>query len=180
MHDLNDEVVLKRHQLEEFTFYAHAGRCVIRFQQLEDNLKSPFSTLLSTSPEHAQIIFASVRTVKRRCDVIGDLIKLDKPALLNDWDCLSKRILKAENNRNSIAHARSVFNGGGATIHFNHETDSLTVTEVGDPFFYLEKKGFLDWTVERLLAEANNTGILIDDLHRFDRLLAAAIATEHS
>lgn len=71
----DETVQIKRHHLDELRFYGFAGICIARFQQLDDHLRDPFASLLTISVEEAEIVFASIWTVKRRCEVIAHLLK---------------------------------------------------------------------------------------------------------
>lgn len=169
----DESVKIKRHHLDELRFYGFAGICVTRFQQLDDHLRDPFASLLTISDQEATIVFASIRTVKRRCEVIARLLEIRKPDFVDRWQSLTRRILQAESSRNSIAHGSPVFDGGGATVRIDEESDTIEVVERREPFFYLEKRGFTDWTTERLRAEAQQTESLLRDIYELSRDLGS-------
>jgi hypothetical protein len=174
MANLDETVEIKKHHLEELRFYGFAGICIIRFQQAEDYLAVPFAKLLTASPERSSIVFEAIRTVSRRCKVIDRLIEAARPELGDRWKDLTDRILRAENSRNSIAHGSPVFGGGGALIHFDRAKDAATMLRQTEPFYYLKKQGFSDWTTERLLEEARKMEALLSDLYAFGRSLDAS------
>lgn len=169
MTDKPELVTIEKHRLDELRFYAFAGVCIIRVQQLHDYLVEPFSRLLNVSMEEASIVFAPVRTFKQRCDVICTLLERAESKLVADWASLTKRITKAEDNRNSIAHGSPVFGGGGIVVSI--EDGATKVTKGNDPCFFLQKLGKDDWTTELLLEEARKTEALLSDLYAFTRSL---------
>jgi hypothetical protein len=171
MADHDETVEIKKHHLEQFRFYGFAGICIIRFQQAEDYLETPFAKLLSLSPDPSGIVFGAIRTVSRRCDVIARLLEAERPDLTDGWNELTRRILQAENRRNSIAHGSPVFGGGGATILIDQKNDAATVVHQTESFYYLKKRGSPNWTTERLLEEARRMEALLSDLYAFGRSL---------
>lgn len=171
MSEWNETVEIKRHHLDELRFYGFAGICVARFQQLDDHLQNPFAKLLTISSEQASIVFGSIRTVQRRCEVIAKLLEADRPDVVESWKSLTKRIRRAEDNRNSIAHGSPIFGGGVTTVQVDTETEKTEVLSQTESFFYLEKRGYSDWTTERLLNEARQTELLLSDLYAFCRSL---------
>lgn len=168
---LDETVEIKKHHLEEFRFYGFAGICIIRFQQAEDYLETPLAKLLALSPERSAIVFGAIRTVSRRCKVIDRLIEAERPELSDRWKDLTGRILQAEDSRNSIAHGSPVFGGGITTIQIDQKNDAATVLHQTESLYYLEKRGFSDWTTERLLDEARRMEALLSDLYEFGRVL---------
>lgn len=171
---MEDETVeIKKHQLEELRFYGFAGICIIRFQQAQDYLEIPFAKLLAASPDRSALVFDAIRTVARRCKVIGGLIETARPELAEQWKGLTRRILQAETSRDSIAHGSPVFGGGATTIQVDQTTDTATVLHQTQSFYYLEKCGSDDWTTERLLDEARRMEALLSDLYAFGRSLDA-------
>jgi hypothetical protein len=173
--DLNETVEVKKHHLEELRFYGFAGICIIRFQQAEDYLQTPFTELLALSAGRSDIVFGAIRTISRRCKVIGQLIEAERPGLSNRWKDLAGRILRAEKCRDSIAHGSPVFGGGVTIIQMERSADRRQVVQ-GESFFYLKKRGFDDWTTERLLDEARRMETLLSDLYAFGRSLEASRA----
>jgi hypothetical protein len=117
------------------------------------------------------MVFGAIRTIASRCKVISGLIEAERPELTDEWKDLTRRILQAENSRNSIAHGSPVFGGGGARFHFDQTNASLTLLSKTESFFHLKKRCFNDWTTERLLDEARRNEALLSDLYSFDRLL---------
>ena len=126
MAEPDELVTIKSHLLEELRFYGFAGICVIRFQQLDDYLCRIFEDLVGISKEHSTVIFGSIRTVQRRCHVLSKLLDSSHPALSSDWRELVRRVKKAEDNRNSIAHGLPVY-GGTTVMYLNEETNTLEV-----------------------------------------------------
>lgn len=171
-------VSIEKHRLDELRFYAFAGVCIIRVQQLHDYLVEPFSKLLNVSTEEASVVFASVWSFDRRCKVICRLLKRSKSDLVADWAALTKRIAKAEQNRDSIAHGSPVFHGGGIVLQVE---DGVTkVTKQSDSYFSLQKPGQDDWTTELLLEEARKTEALQSDLYAFTRRLGGPTNSDQS
>ncbi|MDQ3143768.1 MAG: hypothetical protein M3Q57_02655 [Pseudomonadota bacterium] len=166
-------ITIKKSHLEELRFYGFAGICIIRFQQVFDHLSNVFSELVKLSDGEVNAIFGSIRTLDRRCKVIGDLLKLTKSGEFDEWSKLAKRIRLAERNRDSIAHGSPVYGGGRTTIIVDEENQITEVVGHTESFFYLERNGSNDWNTDTLLAEARHTQRLLSDLYAFSRNLRA-------
>jgi hypothetical protein len=176
----NEEVSIKRGQLEQLRFYGFAGICIIRFQQLDNHLQRPFSSLVHVTASEGEIIFGAIRTVDRRCGVLSKLIGERVPPLSDRWGEIVGRIRKAEKNRNSIAHGLPIFGGGKTTVQLNTDTNAVEIIGHEESFHYLTKQGFDDWTTSKLLEESHRTENLLKDLYVFCDDLSALLRPQSS
>jgi hypothetical protein len=89
-------------------FYALVGHCILRFQHVEDYLEDIFAVILGGKRERADAVFASVRGVERKIQII----KAAATGLEGEpWDQLNvllSRVQAASEVRGQIAHANPV------------------------------------------------------------------------
>ena len=172
--EFEDEITsIKQSHLEELRFYGFAGMYIIRFQQIEDHLEEPFAKLAGLEAEEATIASSAIRTVSRRCQVIRDLVAKNHALLADDWSELQRRILRAENERNSIAHGSPTYGGQNIVIRIDQETGETSATAQNEPHFWLEKNGFENWTTEKLAGGVRAINQLQSDLFSFSRKIGA-------
>jgi hypothetical protein len=108
-------------------FYAMVGHCILRFQHVEDYLEDVFAVVLGGKKDRADAVFASVRGVDRKIQIISTAATgLAGPP----WDDLSSllvRVKEASDMRGQIAHANPVQHGG--LIHVRVRTENGQITE---------------------------------------------------
>ncbi|HEX8443027.1 MAG TPA: hypothetical protein VF631_05205 [Allosphingosinicella sp.] len=170
-----DEDAFEKQQKD---FYAAVGILVTNYQFAEDHLQVIFALLLEADEVRARIAFGAVRGLGAKLSVIADLIAVSGNA--NNaaiWKSLSKRLGRAADARNEVAHGKSTMFGG--TISF--QVDEATNTMVGPKSVTLgemqmrkpTRVGENIWNVDRMWREIGRTRTLRSDLYSFGRLLAS-------
>jgi hypothetical protein len=157
-------------------FYALVGHCILRFQHVEDYLEDVFAAVLGGSRSRADAIFASVRGIDRKLQIIkAAATGLDG----QPWDHLIpllNSVKDVSGVRGQIAHASPVQNQS-LRIRVRTENGRILETvgvEQGESRLELHKQAAKDrivFTVEDLLREYNR----IDDL--FGEMIAFVKAT---
>lgn len=165
---------IEKHDVDELRFYGFAGICIIRFQQAYDYLGLIFQSLIEKGHIESNVIFDSIRPVSSRCSVISRLIDLNRPDLNDVWRELKTRIQKAEDTRNSIAHGSPVFGGSITTINVDWKSGETEVLDQTEPYFFLQKQGYDDWTTELLFEEAKSLETLLSELYALGRTLVGS------
>jgi len=139
----NDESP-EKFRAEQQQFYALVGHCILRFQHVEDYLADIFAAVLGGSTARADAIFASVRGIERKIQIISaaavGLQGEPWPQLLP----LMNRVKKASDIRGQIAHANPVRHGGSFKIKFRKDGDRIVETvgveRVEDARYELHKR----------------------------------------
>lgn len=139
-----ETVEIKKFRAEQQQFYAIVGHCILRFQHLEDYLEDVFAAVLGGSRARADAIFASVRGIDRKIQIISaaavGLQGAPWPQLLP----LLTRAKRASDIRGQIAHANPVRHGGSLKIKVrmdgNRIVETVGVEQVDDARFELHKR----------------------------------------
>lgn len=168
--DATDERAFREKQRR---FYALVGHCILRFQHVEDYLEEVFASVLGGSRPRADAIFASVRGIDRKTEII----RAAATGLSGEpWDQLPpllRRVKEASDVRGQIAHANPVQNGGLTRINVRTENGRIAevvgVEQVTDSRWELHKKAKQTtiFTEEDLLREYNRTDGLFGDMIKF-------------
>ena len=125
-----EDIEVEKFRAERQRFYELVGHCILRFQHVEDYMEDIFAAVLGGSRARSDAIFASVRGVERKIQIItAAAVGLQGepwPRLLP----LLQRVKRASDVRGQIAHANPVCNGGLARIKVRSE-DGRIVETVG-------------------------------------------------
>jgi hypothetical protein len=171
---MSNEVSIGISDEERRRFYAMVGHCVLRFQHVEDYLEDTFAVVLGGARERADAIFASVRGLERKIQ----LIRAAAIGLAGEpWDgldALMTRVKTASDVRGQIAHANPVQKGGLIRIKVRVEEgrviETTGVERVEDDRMELHKNQRI-FATDDLLREYNRIDTLFGDLVRFvDRI----------
>lgn len=168
--DATDERAFREKQQR---VYALVGHCILRFQHVEDYLEDVFASVLGGSRPRADAIFASVRGIDRKTEII----RAAATDLSGEpWDQLApllRRVKEASDVRGQIAHANPVQNGGLTRIKIKtgngRVTEVVSVEQVSSSHWELHKKAKQTtiFTEEELLSEYNRTDSLYGDMIKF-------------
>jgi len=116
---------VKKWREEQQTFYALVGHCILRFQHVEDYLEDVFAAVLGGSRSRADAIFASVRGIDRKLQII----KAAATGLNGlPWDRLIPMldaVKDVSGVRGQIAHANPVQSGGHLRIRVRTENGRI-------------------------------------------------------
>lgn len=108
MTDEDETAEMREWRAKEQRFYALVGHCILRFQHVEDYLEDVFAAVLGGSRGRADAIFASVRGIDRKLQIIKAAAtgRNGQP-----WDRLIPMldaVKEASGVRGQIAHASPV------------------------------------------------------------------------
>jgi hypothetical protein len=172
---MSNEVSISISDEERQRFYALVGHCVLRFQHVEDFLEDTFAAVLGGVRERADAIFASVRGLDRKIQ----LIKAAAIGLIGEppWDgldALMTRVKTASDVRGQIAHAKPVQSGGliriGVRVEEGRMIETTGVEQVEGSRMELHKNQRI-FSADDLLREYRRIDTLFGDLLRFvDRI----------
>jgi hypothetical protein len=135
---------IKKFRAEQQQFYAIVGHCILRFQHVEDYLEDIFAAVLGGSRARADAIFASVRGIDRKIQIItAAAVGLQG----EPWPRLTplmNRVKKASDIRGQIAHANPVRHGGSLKIKVRMDggrtVETVGVERVEDARYELHKR----------------------------------------
>jgi hypothetical protein len=153
-------------------FYAMVGQCILRFQHVEDYLEEVFAAVLGGTRNRADAIFASVRGVERKIQVIkASAIGLSgRP--WDDLESLLAKVKAASDVRGQIAHANPVHNGGMIRINVRMEGNEIAET-LGAERITASRFELHKHAKEKIIFTAED---LLREYHRIDKLLGDMIA----
>jgi hypothetical protein len=93
---------------QRLAFFAQVGQCIIAYQGVEDYLEDIFIELMGVSEIKSRAIFCLVKGLEAKLDIISAALCDSDPETNQLWSSLKKRIRISFNNRNQIAHSKSV------------------------------------------------------------------------
>lgn len=161
----NDEN-LEKFQNEQQRFYSLVGHCILRFQHVEDFLDEIFAAVLGGRRDRANAIFATVRGIDRKTQIISAAAI----GLIGDkWNELPQILAEVKQTsdvRGQIAHASPVRHGGKTLINVQRKNgrivEAVSAEQIEQPRWELHKT-------------SKNTTIfkeedLVREYHRIDKL----------
>jgi len=164
------EAAIAEFEKHRSRFFALVGHCITRYQSIEDFLPEVFSGALGGDTGNAGAIFAIVRGLEAKLNMISAaLTGADEPTIKR-WSDLLKRVASAATARNEIAHARTVNNGGVIRVQAGGAGETGSVTRVKGPQMELRKRsgaGETVWTLELMIEEAERSSKLLGHLIAF-------------
>jgi hypothetical protein len=112
---MNDIVQWQIHSQE---FYFYVGRCILKYQGVEDFLRFVFASGLRKTPDDVQDLYRSAEnSLQRKYEFIEiALATRGSDEELKSWSDLKVKVQQAADKRNSIAHSEPVIYGGGIAI----------------------------------------------------------------
>jgi hypothetical protein len=139
-----ETIEIEKFRAEQQQFYALVGHCILRFQHVEDYLEDIFAAVLGGSRARADAIFASVRGIDRKIQIIdAAAVGLQGEPWIQLLPLLN-RAKKASDIRGQIAHANPVRHGGSVRIKVRRDGDRIVETvgveRVEDARFELHKR----------------------------------------
>lgn len=174
----SEAVGVEKFRAEQQRFYALVGHCILRFQHVEDYLEDIFAAVLGGSRARSDAIFASVRGIDRKIQIISaaavGLQGEPWPQLLP----LLSRAKKASDVRGQIAHANPVRHGGSLKIKVRMDggriVETVGVERVEDARFELHKtaKETTVFKVEDLMTEYDFVDRVFVDMIAFVKAIA--------
>jgi hypothetical protein len=139
-----EAVEIEKFRAEQQQFYALVGHCILRFQHVEDYLEDIFAAVLGGSRARADAIFASVRGIDRKIQIISAAAVGLQGEPWTQLLPLLNRAKKASDIRGQIAHANPVRHGGSVRIKVRRDGDRIVETvgieRVEDARFELHKR----------------------------------------
>jgi hypothetical protein len=87
-------------------FYALVGHCILRFQHVEDYLEDVFAAVLGGKRDRADAIFASVRGVDHKIQIIKAAATGLSGLPWGDLASLLTTVKEVSDMRGQIAHGR--------------------------------------------------------------------------
>jgi hypothetical protein len=139
-----EDVEIKKVRAEQQQFYAIVGHCILRFQHVEDYLEEIFAAVLGGSRSRADAIFASVRGIDRKIQIINAAAVGLQGEPWTQLPSLMSRAKMASDVRGQIAHANPVRHGGLVRIKVRKDGDRIVETvgveRVEDARFELHKR----------------------------------------
>jgi hypothetical protein len=163
-------------------FFALIGQCVTQYQTVEDYLPDIFAAVLGIDHAKALRIFGHMRGLETKLSIITEGIS-DAPAeRRQDWDGLLKRIRKAAEARNQIAHANPVHRGADIVVQMGADHQVVSVEQKGESRMELHKQTqntSVTWTTEVLVAEYERTRKLFFNLIAFVKRLKGEAVPPH-
>jgi hypothetical protein len=163
-------------------FYALIGHCVIQYQSVEDYLVDVFCAALGGDHGKAAAIFALARGLEAKLNMISAALKGADQLTVVRWDALLKRVATAQVNRNQIAHARAVHNGGLVGVQVGRENLPGKATRLRPPRMELRKRSGANealWTEELMIQEARRSSELYRHLLAFSMTLKGEPVPPH-
>jgi hypothetical protein len=172
--DQNEDAEVRAFREKQRRFYALVGHCILRFQHVEDYLEDVFAAVLGGRRDRADAIFASVRGVERKIQIIRASATGLSGNPWDDLDSLLAKVKAASEVRGQIAHANPVQNGGLIRINVRMEGGQIVETvgmeRVSESGFELHKQAAkvkIILTAEDLLREYNRIDKLFGDMIAF-------------
>ncbi|MGJ0507004.1 MAG: hypothetical protein ACR652_07655 [Methylocystis sp.] len=165
-------------------FFELVGRCIVRYQSVEDFLPQVFCAALGGDEERASAIFSVVanRGLDTKIKAISAaLFGLDE-SIVAPWRDLSGRVIAAAEARNEMAHGNSVSAGTTVIITVDKSGKPLRVSSVGKTRTELHKtKGAKKsvWTLEKLVEEEEKIWRLIRNLIAYQKFLRGEKVPPH-
>jgi hypothetical protein len=163
----------------ELHFFYWIGRCVTRYQAIEDYLVDIFRKSSNLSDLSADRIFKTAQGVERKLELISAVVS-EREA---DWERLRTRIAGAAHLRNQIAHSGPTYGGQQITIIRNTDPDTpAKVVISGKPHFTLRKltkSGEQILTIEQLKESCQEFDKLFKNLIAFVHILENLEVPEH-
>lgn len=175
-----DQREFEAHRLR---FYALIGHCVTSYQTVEDYLPKVFSAALGGSEAKASAIFQLARGLEAKLDAVMAALVESPESQQSRWTRLLRRVAKAAEARNQIAHASPVHHGGGLTIIMSENPEKKSqVIQTGRSRMELRKRtkaGEKVWTEELMRNEVERNIELFRHLIGFVKELRGEAVPEH-
>jgi hypothetical protein len=174
-------------QARRMRFYAQIGQCVTTYQSVEDYLPELFAAALGGGDKKALAIFAVVRSLEAKLDIITAALVDRDEQYRKRWAELIRRIGAAASARNQIAHATPVNNAGTfgpIQISFDSEkpTERRIAPRIAAPRMELHKRtrgGETVWTTDLMSLEYRQTKKLLRHLIALAMELRGETPPEH-
>jgi hypothetical protein len=163
-------------------FFALIGQCVTKYQTVEDYLPDIFAAVLGIDDAKALRIFGHVRGLEPKLSIIAEGLSDALEERQQDWDGLLKRIRKAAEARNQIAHANPVHRGAEIVVQLGEDHQVVSVEQKGESRMELRKQtqnSSVIWTTELLVAEYERTRKLFGNLIAFVKRLKGEAVPPH-
>jgi len=154
-------------------FYAAVGHCILRFQHVEDYLEDVFAAVLGGSKGRADAIFASVRGVDRKIQIIKAAATGLSGPPWDDLPSILDTVKEVSEMRGQIAHASPVQNGGMVRLNVRTEhgriVEVLSGEQIEESRWELHKraKQTIVFTIEDLLRGYDRIDRLFGDMIAF-------------
>jgi hypothetical protein len=177
-----EDVEIEKFRAERQQFYAIVGHCILTFQHVEDYLEDIFAAVLGGSRARADAIFASVRGIDRKIQIISAAAVGLQGDPWTQLLPLMNRAKKASDIRGQIAHANPVRHGGLVRIKVRREgnriVETVGVERVEDARFELHKraKETTVFTVDDLRREHSFIDQIYEDMIAFVKSIQDHIA----
>lgn len=127
--------MLEEMREQDLHFFHRVGRCIMKYQNIEDYLKDVFITTSKMPILIAERIFDTVQGLERKLELITITVDQFEERRQFEWSALRQQIRQSAQSRNLIAHGCPAY--GGQTITFM--TDGNTEVS-GIPHFTLRKR----------------------------------------
>jgi hypothetical protein len=172
-----------RFETHRSSFYAMIGHYVTLYQSVEDYLADLFVAALPVPEEQSAAIFAVVRGLEAKLNIISATLITADDAHKERWQVLVKRVAAAAEARNQIAHASPVHHGPtvnvilgspdkAPTIRLDHSTQRMELHKQ-------TRSGEHVWTLERMREEHRRTDKLYGHLIALAKQLKGETPPEH-
>jgi hypothetical protein len=155
---------------------------VIQYQSVEEYLVDVFSGALGDDHGKAAAIFSLARGLEAKLNMISAALKGADQTTVDRWETLLKRVARAANNRNQIAHARAVHNGGLVGVQLGRENSPGKATRLKPPRMELRKRSGANealWTEQMMIQEAERSSELYRHLLAFTMTLKGEPVPPH-
>lgn len=163
-------------------FFELIGHCVTLYQTVEDHLEDVFVAALGGDENRASAMFAVVRGLEGKLDIISAALTGRGDDLAQYWPNLLSRVKNAADARHKIAHGRPLMRAGKMTVVIDPETDTLHVERTEKDRMELRKrmkKGDSTRLLEDLFDEYRRNEKLCQNLIGFVKLLQGVQSPEH-
>jgi hypothetical protein len=136
-------------------FYFYVGRCILKYQGIEDMLKFVFASALDKKPEEIGDLYVD-KDLQRKFQLVGIAITSRKSdPQLTEWTEIKRKIQQAADKRNTIAHSEPSIYSGGISIDF--EAHPPTARRLGPQ----------QWQARKKTKSGGETITTLDDLKSF-------------
>ena len=151
---MNDLHNWQRHSQE---FYFYVGRCILKYQGVEDFLKFVFASALRKDTTEIEKLYSSAdNSLGRKYEFIEiALAPRGSEDEVISWVDLRAKIQRAADQRNTIAHSQPVIYGGGVALDLGANPPTAT------------KLGPQQWQARKKTKTGNVTIVTLNDLKLF-------------
>jgi hypothetical protein len=171
-------VKIETFETHRVRFYALAGYYVTHYQALEDSLAVVFASALRCDQQKALAIFACIRGLEAKLNVIAAALLNEEKILQELWQELTKLIKASSDKRHDIAHGSPE---AASVVHITKRADAPRVPfriKSGEPARMKLRKNKKIMTEEWLQAECANIRALSKKINDFETQLNGTQALE--